>query len=361
MANAKRPIAVDRRERILSQILKGNTTTLPQKVAHILNQFPETRDSDKVLTIKLLQTFYPEFINEGRIRLEDLNILPKSYDMARHRARFQNDCGLFLASPEIQLLRKKNQNKEADDFRTNRLDVSTVFIFADESGKTGTFLILGSLWIYARQACIEVMSELNKWREKENWKSEFHFKKIKNIMMAENAANFFDVFLKYGSLSAFKTLILSNADFSSSDKLGSVYSGLAEMLIEGIETEIDTGRLSIPIRLDVVKDADPDSDVLQRAPMNRRIVEALSIKWKKRVALKDGKVRSVESERNDLVQIADLFTGSINRWINEGIKEKASNPKDWLADHIGSSLGWHFEANGHLQSKGDFCKIIYLK
>jgi len=361
MTNIVRPQKTTHAQRLISQILKGNTNTLPQKVAHILNQFPETRDSDRSLTIKVLEIFYPEYIIDGKILLTDLNTLPKSYDMARYRARIQNDFKLFLASPAIQALRKKNQNIKTENFITNRIDSSSVFIFSDESGKTGKFLILGSIWLYSKQMYLEMICKLNKWREKENWKSEFHFKKIKDIKRAQKAAAFFDIFIKTGYFSAFRALILENSMFSSHEKFNIVYNGLAEMLIEGIETEISTGRIAKPIILDVIKDADPESDVLQRAPLNRRVVEALDIKWKKEVVLENDEIGSADSERNDLVQIADLFTGSINRWINEGIRDKEKVPKDWLADYIGSFFDWTIDKNGLLQSNGDVCKIIYLE
>src|SRR6185436_15391004 len=69
-------------QRLINQLLKGEDQTLVQKVAHTLNQFPKTRDSDITLTIKLLQTFYPEYIDEeGKFRLGDLYDIPKFYDM----------------------------------------------------------------------------------------------------------------------------------------------------------------------------------------------------------------------------------------------------------------------------------------
>jgi hypothetical protein len=134
-----------RRNKLLSQVLRGESQKLTQKVAHILNQFPKTRESDITLSIYLLRTFYPDFIRNETISLNDLYKLPHFYDMQRERARIQNDYGLFQASRKIRELRLRHKTEEAERLAMKKPDFRPVFISTDESGKNGKYLIIGSL------------------------------------------------------------------------------------------------------------------------------------------------------------------------------------------------------------------------
>jgi hypothetical protein len=360
MTDSRSSIPSKYQERLLSQILAGESRNMTQKVAHILNQFPKARDSDKTLTIKLLQTFYPDYVKDGKICLEDLYTLPKFYDMQRARAKIQNEYGLFQASPAIKEFRRKHQLSEAEKYSSDQPDFSPVFILADESGKTGKFLILGSLWTYSSPAYHGAIKSLANWRIDNNHASEFHFSKIKDMRRARLALSFFESFVKESQFSAFKGLILNNFDFSTSRQLTAVYDGLAEMSISGVQSELISGRISPSITLHLVKDADPATDVLQIIEMSRRIAGALNIKFPDgSVRLNNDIVESATSESNDLVQIADLYTSSINRWINQKITDPRTDYKDWLAEHIGSIFNWHIE-DGELMCDNDFCQLKYL-
>jgi hypothetical protein len=344
-----------KQQKLLSHIMKGESQRLIYKVAHILNQFPKTRNSDITLTIYLLKTFYPDFVRDERFALSDLYKLPKFYDMQRERARIQNQCGLFEASPEVKLFRKKHQATAIEEFAANQPNFSPVFVFVDESGTTGEHLIIGSLWLYSSNEYHAVINKLNGF-EKDT--DEYHFKKIKNMTRAKNAAKFFDSFIKIGCFSSFQVLILKNAELHANP--ANVYNGLAEMLVDSSKFELESKRIHAPIALHVIKDKDRNTDVLQMAPLNRRVLDAFNIEFAdKSVVLGNNKIESVDSERSNLIQVVDIFTGAVNRWINEKITDIEKDPKDWLANYVGTMMGWQKDNDGRLFCEGDKCKIIY--
>lgn len=79
-------------------------STLPKvkkMVEYCLNNFPETRDSDIELTIRIWNEFFPSRIIVGQsgaqaIRLKDLFDLPREDHVKRIRAKIQNEEGRFL-------------------------------------------------------------------------------------------------------------------------------------------------------------------------------------------------------------------------------------------------------------------------
>jgi hypothetical protein len=340
----------------------GKEDTLLLKVAHTLNYYPATRDSDITLSIKLLRTYYPNLVHSGdTIRLNDLYNIPKFYDMQRHRARLQNTYGLFRASPEVAAFRMKRELDQAESYAQAAPDFSPVFAFADESGKTDRCLIIGSLWLYNVDHHRQAYRSLADWRRSFGHRGEFHFKHLKSMSDADAACQFFDALLASTPLHAFKGLVARNDLIPANRRLDDLYQGFGEMLIDGIKSEITSGRLSPPLTLHLTKDADPATDVFKMRELTRKLLDAFRVEFADaQVKLDSDKIDSASSEANDLVQISDLFTGALNKWLNQRIVDQTSKPKDKVAAHIGSHFSWHFDGNGKLVCGGDVCQIIYL-
>lgn len=349
-------------KRLLDQLHQGKRDTLVQMVAHTLNHFPATRDSDIMLAIKLLQTFYPDAIDSNnKVRLNDFLRLPKFYDMQRIRAKIQNSYNLFLASPEIRKFRRLRQSSESEKYVASSPDFSPVFVFADESGKTDEYLILGTVWIYSAFHYHNVIGGLRDWRDSRKYEKEFHFNKIKDIAHAEKALSFFDSLIHATPFYTFKAILTRNDRIPANRRLDAVYDGLSETLIKGLKVEFNTARINPPITIHLAKHADPSTDVFKIADLNRRILISIKAEFTDgSVTLNDNEILSLQSKGNDLIQISDLFTSSLNRWVNHKTEESIESGKGWLAKGIGSRFGWHYNESGLLTSKSDVCNLIYL-
>lgn len=346
--------------RLLSQIVKGESKSLKQQVAHTLNYFPAARDSDITLTIRLLEIFYPEVIDsEGRMHLDEMYKLPKFYDMQRHRAHIQNDLGLFRASPEIEALREKRQYKKADEFAAAQPDYRSVFIFADESGIEQDYLILGSIWLASYNEHFTLTQALAQWRQENNITSELHFRTIGNAQSANNAIAFFLKALSTGTYISFRCLIIKNSKLTRTRRSDAPYEGLLHMMIRGVRTELRTRRWAPPLRIHFIKDANPSTDVIKYADFELKAKAALASEYPNRSVTLEGVANPV-SDKNDLVQIADLFTSSVGRWINIGISDPTRSPKDKVASIIGNALNIRTGRNGLLRGSRDQCTIEYL-
>ncbi len=67
------------------------------KVAYILWQKPNTRNSDRTHAIEYYKMFHHELVQNATITFENIYKLPKMYDIQRDRATIQNTERLFPA------------------------------------------------------------------------------------------------------------------------------------------------------------------------------------------------------------------------------------------------------------------------
>ena len=94
---------------------------LKTKVEYCLQNYPETRDNDITLFIKLIKSYpcYNVFLNPGEnfisdestIKLKDLYELPKQEDVARIRRKFNQQGKYKTENEEIIRLRQEAEKE----------------------------------------------------------------------------------------------------------------------------------------------------------------------------------------------------------------------------------------------------------
>lgn len=90
--------------------------TLKAMVESVLQDIPETRNSDIMLTIEIWKRFYPEKMRDLGTRMavcvSDLYYLPREDNVKRARAFFQNDKSKYLPTdPKIAKARGINTDE----------------------------------------------------------------------------------------------------------------------------------------------------------------------------------------------------------------------------------------------------------
>lgn len=90
--------------------------TLADKVLRCLQKYPDTRNSDMLLTRAVWFEFYPSlgFQHNGKLSHydEDLMKLPREDNVKRIRAKIQNDSHLLLPTSLSVIKRRKLNEKE---------------------------------------------------------------------------------------------------------------------------------------------------------------------------------------------------------------------------------------------------------
>ena len=317
------------RKRLLKQIYTLDTRHLIAKVGFILNQMPKTRDNDKLLTVEIYKTFYDDYlIDRDKIRLDDLLILPKSYEMQRYRAHIQNVLGLFRASPDVQKKRKVRRKEWREE--GTAILTPPIEIFAGQSGTDSPHLVLGSIWFYDRLKNHSVLKEFKDFREKNLKNHRLKFSKVTNRNQ-KISLEFFDLIMKYQDIIGFKAHIFHNY----LDKVDSVHEAFLEHILESMDSEIEKKKIDLPKSLSIIKNQaqDDDSDMIEE--VHKKMNKILQDKHEQELFI--DQFFLIETESSPLLQIADFFTGAIHHLYGNKVGKK--KPRDIFAREIVKKLG----------------------
>jgi hypothetical protein len=324
----QRKLALER-QKLLNRLTEGKMESLKEKVAFILNHYPDARDSNITLAIRFYQVFHPEEISNGWMRLESFYELPKMYDMQRERARIQNDYGLFLASENVRQRRMQLAEDARLEYGGSYDILPTLSIFSDESGKDQQYTVIGTVWFYNENRRIELENALKQWKKGRDCPEEFKFNEL-TYGILPLAKEFFTRTVPQTDSIGFKAVAIETQEAQlDHDKL--VYRLYYETLMKGLEFELEHNRVRLPRIVFLSKDADSASDALWQAEFERKLNHDCSIFFDRQVQVE--KIVPLDSKQHELLQIADLLTGSISRLLNRSSNTK-KNQKDEFAEYV---------------------------
>lgn len=316
------------RERALlvEKVANADCDTLTARVAWVLNHSVAARDSDIALQVKYWQVFEPELLSGSAIALGDLYKLTRLTSLSRARAKIQNEYQLFLASDEVRQRRGVLEEHERDRQREDRPDYPTYSVYADESGKTGDHLIVGSMWVLGGLNVSDLGTAILRWREASGFREELHFTKITHGNV-DRYLEVLDVLHERSAVISFKALRLERRGHT--DPAATLNDMLFHLLVRGVKHEHTSGRGPLPRAITVWKDAEePSRDKLAVANLTLRLRAASVSEFDNQLFVSS--VEALDSGRATFIQLADLFIGCINRTINNPGAD-GTHPKDRFA------------------------------
>ena len=316
-------------------VQKGNTKHLITKVASVLNRFPETRNSDVALMIKYWEVF--EGHRGNSVSFEKIFEMERLTSIARVRAKIQNEYGLFNGDKKVRRYRKDIEEKQKEFHIATKPSVDYISIFADESGKNDKFAIVGSAWVLAGEG--ELNLELVNWaqdRKKVDDKcpDEFHFSKISNNgVNLQVYIDYIDFAVAKGHMVGFKAIAVNQTKLNMS--IDEINTELFYQLVRvGIEHEKTTNRIQMPKQIAYFKDKEEGESALRINQIQQSLIDNFKLHYDEELRLNT--FRSLDSRLSRLIQVADLFTASVNRVINHQNKfpDSKKNAKDEFAKYI---------------------------
>jgi hypothetical protein len=324
------------RERLLLALASGKTTSLQERVAWILSRKPPTRDSDVRLQIAYWQEFeeetYLEFKDEPELRYARLTRLTA---IARSRAKIQNQHRLFLASEAIRKRRGQLSEEERERHANDIPPSPVINVYVDESGKTGKRLIVGSAWFLDPTDTLRLPIKAQEWRRTTGFEEEFHFSDLTRDSLPYYLG-FIEMVMNETPLLGFKSISVPREGFRDFDAPFDVL--YYELLRQGVAHEHGSGRAPLPRQLMVWKDEEAEGrgrDQVIVSKLRDRLVAASGVHF--RGALQVELCEAINSKGQPLLQLADLYTGSLNRISNR--ERSTEHPKDRFADFLLDRVG----------------------
>lgn len=322
-------------EELWRAVQSGDTKHLITKVASVLNRYPDTRNSDVALMLKYWQVF--EGHTGNQVSLENLFKYERLTSIARVRAKIQNEYRLFRADEKIRRYRREEEEIQKEFQISTKPPIDDITIYADESGKNDDFAIVGSSWILSGEG--ELNSDLVKWAQERKIEDQtcpdvFHFNKIRNNGRdLQVYKDFFNYAVQRGNMMGFKAIAVNQTKTSmSNDDLNSEL--FYQLVRIGIEHEEMTRRIQLPKQIVYIKEKEEGESALRINQIQQQLIDNFKIHHDDNLRL--NAFMSMGPEYSRLIQIADLFTSSINRILNHQQKNPQSphNAKDEFAEYI---------------------------
>ena len=320
------------RTTLLSHLEEFNLEDMRTKVAFILNQYPATRDFDIALTEKFWKTFHSSLVGPDSVPFANLYYLPRFTSISRVRAKIQNEYGLFQASESVTNRRAELEEENRTSQTADKPTDSSVPIYCDESGKNKQYNLVGSLWINDGYRMFKVYQDLAFWKKERGINKELHFTNL-NAQDKPIVLEFIKRVLGQSDAFGFKAVILDSYNVRGISLEDRIYRLHYQLIVKGIEHEVQTGRFSLPRIISVTKDKDEGTDNLRLTELKQKLKTECQAYFDNKILVDD--VKAEESHASLFIQLTDLFTASINRKLNS----PGSNYKDDLADEILNLLG----------------------
>jgi hypothetical protein len=312
--------------KFLEKFAAGDTNHLQTRIDWILNRYPSARDSDVTLQVIYWRTFNRDLLSGPNVvSLENLYKLTRLTDIARARAKIQNEYHLFQASDGI---RKRRGIKEGEE-RSRQIDeqppLPTLTVYSDESGKTDTHLIVGSVWFLSGEDIGSVMMALNEWRERVRFNDELHFTKI-NDRNVERYLEVIGILDEFAATVSFRAITIERRGHTDLSRV--IDDLLLHLLVRGVKHEHESGRALLPRSISVFKDAEEESRdklAVENLTFDLKNASKSQFGGKLHVSL----ISAIDSKALIPLQFADLFIGSLNRRLNMG--KDGTHAKDRFA------------------------------
>jgi hypothetical protein len=322
---------IKRRQEVLAAFADSRLATTEQKVAHVLQHFPESRDSDVALCIRYWQIFQADVIES--CKPFDLNVLydlDRSETITRVRRLIQNELRLFRGLADTHRAREAMQAELHQYIAAHRDSLPEIRFYLDETGNEAdkAYCGIGGVCVSNWKQFDKHHAALELWRSKQGAES-IRFSDTGETKL-ERAVSLLDrlrtrraglLFVGYSMASRGRTSEI-------------LYSLFIQLVVDALKRLRDSGCLAENRSVQVIKEADPGFDALHLQTMNKHLEDAVTLEFPERVRVLP--IQAVPKGRTVLLECADLIAGGMQR----RALYKGRNIKDRLAEAVVNVTGF---------------------
>lgn len=311
-------------------VANSGIATVEQRVAFILQRYPDTRDDDISLVIEYWRRFNASVLAERvPLELDVLYELELYGNITRMRAYIQNQLKMFGASPHIRRNRNERQMEFYDLLAAARSTTAEIRIYLDDTGNEGRGFtgFAGLCAINWKQYAVHHAAL-------EEFRRTLPLATIRYADLDATSRPHAEKLLEKVRERCSGLLFLSHAVHSRSDTHRTRMSLLVQLLTATLEKLDQLGCLSHPIGVLVVKEAEDGFDQMWLDQLRGDMAYQIASIFPDRVKLSD--LQAWPKGREVMLEIADLIAGAVQRRTFPG----GHNPKDRLADLVFNLTGF---------------------
>jgi len=312
----------------LGSLANSELGSVEQRVAYILQRYPETRDDRRLLVLRYWYRYNAEILAswepaQGR-ELDILLALDNFTTIDRMARLIQNTLKLYSGNERYKKFRTERQLQFSRYLAQQTTGVPEIRLYLDETGtdrQSGYVAVAGICVVDARQY-EKFYAALRIWRENLRRPAALHASEIVEDTQDHLALVRQIDGLKGGLLfvgHAIETRIASN------EMLVTLFMQLALDTLRHLDSN---GCLTEPKGLVVVKEAEEAFDKIYRSTLVEQLEGALATEFTNRVFLKD--VFPLPKGREVMLELADHIAFGLHR----GRSPRSRHPKDLVADAV---------------------------
>lgn len=331
------PEQAERRQKMLADIANSYLATREQRVAHILQRFPETRDSDTALCIRYWKMFQADVLERWQpLELEVLYELDRIETIGRVRRMIQNELRLFRAVEETRRAREAMQTEFHEYLAAHRDSLPEVRFYLDETGNEGdkAYTGIAGVCIINWKQFEKYYAALEQWRSKQGWPETIHFSETSadkvdravSLLQQLHSRRSGVLFLGYSLVSRGRT----------QEVLVSLF---IQLVVDSLKYLSENKCLTENRSVRVIKEADSGFDSLFLHKMTKQLAEVVALEFPGQLTVLP--VEAVTKGRTVLLECADLIAGGMQR----RALYKGRNPKDRLAEAVINVTGFEDAAD----------------
>lgn len=327
----------ERRQRMLSDIADSRLGSCEQRVAFILQRFPETRDSDTRLCIKYWKMFHADVLERWQpMELEVLFELDRIETIGRVRRVIQNELQLFRGVEDRRRARDAMQGELHEYLAAHRDTLSEVRFYLDETGNEGdkAYIGIGGMCVINWKQFEKHSAALELWRSQQGWAETIHFSEM-GADKVERAVSLLAQLQKRRAGTLFLGYSLASRGRTHQD----LFSLFVQLVVDSLLHLRAIGCLGDRRSVRVIKEADVGFDSLFLQKMSKYLSEQVAMEFPGELAVLP--VEAVTKGRTVLLECADLIAGGMQR----RALTKGRNPKDKLAEAVINVTGFEDRAD----------------
>ncbi len=322
---------------MLADIANSYLATREQRIAHILQRFPETRDSDTALCIKYWKMFQANVLERwAPLELEVLFELDRIETIGRMRRMIQNELRLFRGMEETRRSREAMQTEIYEYLAAHRDSLPEVRFYLDETGNEGhkAYTGIAGVCVINWKQFEKHHAALEQWRSRQGTPDTIHF--------SDTGAGQIDLavsLLQQLHSRRAGVLFLGYSLASRGRTHEDLFSLFIHLVVDSLKHLRECNCLTENRSVRVIKEADPGFDALYLRKMTKQLSEVVALEFPGTLTIQP--VEAVTKGRTVLLECADLIAGGMQR----RALGKGRNPKDRLAEAVINVTGFEDSAD----------------